>query len=578
MGNHTFLKRLMKNHFHAIIFFILLFALPPEGICQIDSLNRGKRINVLDFEVSVDSQSDQTDVIQAVINQATEGDTVYFPEGQYLVRTILLRSDVNILSEGYLKHHSSAKSGEFSIEKQNSFNPLILGEGVKNVSISLKGESKNEGIYLLKSQQIRIYNSELIGDSTKLRAYSGIMTFQCSGIEIANTRIHHFGMPRTETHNYQPGSGVRIMSSNTVSIHDSEIYKNGENGIFIYGSRKVEVINNVIRHNGMSAIQVAFGDSGKENDYNFSYNILEENASDAIDINNRSKEKAKNISCLITENITCGNGFVNGESTPDGSGIATLINVSNVIIYKNEAYRNNRPAIYVESCGLILAKENWADNQVEVTLDLEELLLDKNRFSSINLIANTKAQKIHLRENELGSLSLPNGIQVDEFIIENNSFSNATFNFNMKGNMRLTGNEIRNNSENPTILIVKADNAFLENNEILSQNSSAIVLRNTAKNIQIIGNQVKSFNTAIFDDSSKDLVVKNNKITSIAGGEENQAFRSHYPVNLTLIGNEYHGIENIVTVLLVGKGKATVGKEKLISGTANYGEVEISEN
>ena len=565
----------MIKHFQILVTFFI--ALPFLGMGQTDSLKSGNKINALENGILARSTSDQTEKIQQIIDKASEGDTVFFPEGQYLIRTILLKSGVNILCEGIIKHHESAKAGEYSIEKQNSPNPLLLGQGVKNVSISLNGQSKNEGIYLLKSHQIRIYNTELIGDSTKRRAFPGIMTFESSGIEIANTKIHHFGMPRTETHSYQPGTGIRILSSNTISIHDSEIYKNGENGVFIHGSRKVEVINNVIRHNGMSAIQVAFGESGKEKDYNFSYNILDTNASDAIDINNRSKEKAKDIECLITENITCGNGYVKGESTPDGSGIVTLINVSNVAIYKNEAYRNNRPAIYVESCGLIMAKENWADNQVEVTLDLEELLLEKNRFSSINLIANTKAQKIHLRNNEMGSLSLPNDIQVEKFVVENNSFSNANFNFNMKGRMLLTGNKIKNTSKNPAILITRADDALIENNEIISQNFSAIILRKTAKNVQIIGNQIQSYNTAIFDDNSKELVVKNNKITSIAGGDENQAFRSHYPNKLTLEGNEYTGIKNTETVLLVGNGKASVGNEKLISGTANYGGVDISE-
>src|SRR5690606_28414777 len=150
------------------------------------------------------------------------------------------------------------------------------------------------------------------------------------------------------------------------------------------------------------------------------------------DINNRAPKKAMDIECIIANNITCEDGYVNGESTPDGSGIGTLINISNVLLYKNEAYRNNRPAIYVESCGVIMAKNNWADNQVEVTLDLEELLLEENKFSSINLIANTKAEKIQLRNNELGSLSLPDGIQVKEFKIENNSISNASINLNMK--------------------------------------------------------------------------------------------------------------------------------------------------
>lgn len=557
--------------------FFLLFTLPLSGICQSDYLKDGEYTNVLDFGILANSEKDQTEAIQALINQAKEGETVYFPVGEYQIRTILLKSGVNILAEGILKHHPSAKVGEYSIEKQNSPNPLILGNGVKNVAISIKGESKNEGIYLLKSEQVTIFNTELSGDSTKLRAYPGILTFQCSGVEIANTKIHHFGMPRKETNSYQPGTGVRIMSSNTISIHDSEIYKNGENGVFIHGSRKVEVINNVIRHNGMSAIQVAFGNSGKEMDYNFSYNILEENASDAIDINNRSKEKAKNIACVIVKNITCGNGFVNGKSTPDGSGIATLINISNVILYKNEAYRNNRPAIYVESCGLILAKENWADNQVEITQDLEEIALVKNRFSSINLIANTKAQKIHLLSNELGSLSLPNGIQVDEFLVEDNSFSNAVFNINMKGSLYMTQNKIMNNSNKPTILIVQAGLALFENNRILSQKSPAIELRNTAKNVKIIGNQIRSFSTAIFDDHSKELLVKNNKITSIAGATPTLTFLSHYPNQLSMEGNEHFGIADSVSVLFVGKGTASVKNEKLISGKANYGDVEIDD-
>lgn len=559
------------------ILLLFLIILPYKGICQTDSLSENRQVNVLDFGVSADSQSDQTEAIQKVIDQAAEGETVFFPEGKYLVRTLQLRSGVNILAEGLIKHHSAAVIGEYSMEKQNSPNPLILGQGVKNLNVSIKGESKNEGIYLLKCHQINIYNSELIGDSTKFRAYPGIMTFESSGIEIVNTKIHHFGKPRSETHSYQPGTGIRILSSNTISIRNSEIYKNGENGIFIYGSRKVEAIDNVIHHNGMSAIQVAFGDKGKERDYNFSNNILDSNAADAIDINNRSPKKAMDIECVIAENITCDNGFVNGESTPDGSGIGTLINISNVLLYKNQAYRNNRPAIYVESCGVIMAKDNWADNQVEITLDLEELLLEKNRFSSVNLIANTKAQKIHMRENELGSLSLPNGIQVDEFLVENNSFSHANFNLNLKGQVELKNNKIENTSKNPVILITKANGALIENNEILSQNSSAIILRKTASDVKIIGNQIKSYNTAIFDDNSTALTVKDNIISCIQGGKENQAFRSHYPNQLTLEGNEYRGIENTETVLLVGKGKASIGKEKLISGTANYGGVDVSE-
>jgi len=568
----------MKKLLLTLLYFALLVSYPHRGNSQDPNDSTGKKLNVIDFGVASGSSDDQTDLIQKVIDQAAPGDTVFLPEGTYLVRTLLLRSDVNLLSEGRIKHHSTAKVGEYSMEKQNSPNPLILGKGVRNVSLSIKGESKNEGIYLLKSHQIRIVNTDLVGDSTKYRAYPGIMTFESSQIEIADSRIHHFGKPREETHSYQPGTGIRILSSNTISIHNSEIFNNGENGVFIHGSRKVAVINNVIHHNGMSAIQVAFGDKGKEKEYNFSHNILDSNAADAVDINNRSPKQAMDIECLIVENISCDNGFVKGESTPDGSGMGTLINISNVILYKNQAYRNNRPAVYVESCGLILIKDNWADNQVEVVLGLEELLIDSSRFSSVNLMANVKADKIQLRNNEFGSLSLPNKIEVKDFLITENTFSNGRFNIHMKGKIRFLDNKIFNNSENPTFLIVKADKAIIENNVVESKRSSAIVLRNTAASVEILSNRITSYSTAIFDDNSKDLLVKDNYIASLDGGKETQTFRSHYPRNLRLENNEHVGIKNQPTLVFVGKGEASITDQKLTSGTTSYGGVNVSED
>ncbi len=562
--------------FTGIILYLL--ALPIFGISQANPPTSGKKIDVTSVGIIANSEADQTDAIQKIIESASAGDTLYFPEGEFFIRTLQLKSGVHILSEGTLKHHPSAKSGQFSIEKQNSPNPLILGRGVKNLSLSLRGQSKNEGIYLWKSHQIRIYDSEIIGDSTKSSSYPGIMTFESSGVEIDHVEIRNFGIPRENTNRYHPGSGIRILSSNTISIRNSEIYQNGENGVFIYGSRKVEVIYNVIRHNGMSGIQVAFGPSGKERDYIFSDNILDSNAADAIDINNRSEANPKDIECLISRNITCDNGYVKNESTLDGSGIATLINVSNVIIYKNEAYRNNRPAIYLEDCGLILAKENKADNQVEVTLRLDEFLMEKNNFGSVNLIANTDANSIHIIDNELGSISMPNDIQVNDLLIEKNLLSNASLNLNMEGQVRIINNSIKNKSQNPAILLVKADDAVIDHNQILSLNASAIVLRSTAKNVKLINNQIESIDTGIFDENSRSLLVQNNKITSIAGGQKNQALRSHYPRNLTLIGNEYHGLSDQVTVLLVGNGEANISNEKLVSGTLDYGEVRIDSN
>ncbi|HSF53887.1 MAG TPA: right-handed parallel beta-helix repeat-containing protein [Algoriphagus sp.] len=556
----------------------LLFLSFFQG-AQSDSLpeasSAGIRKTVTDFGAVGDSLSDNTATIQKVIDQSSPGDTVFIPEGIFLIRTLHLRTGVHLVSEGTLAHHPVAKTGDYSIEKQNSPNPLLRGERVSDIYISIRAKTKNEAIYLERSQKIRIVNSELEGDSTKLRAYPGILAFQCSGLEILSSRIYHFGSKRKETHSYQPGTGVRILSSNTISIRDSEIFKNGENGVFIYGSRKAEVLNNTIHHNGMSGIQVAFGDSGKESDYNFSGNVLDQNAADGIDINNRSPEKAKDISTSISYNLSCDNGFVNEKSTPDGSGFGTLINVSGIVIYRNQAIGNNRPAMYIEDCGTILTKENQADNQVEIVLGLEDLTIESSQYSSINLMANTNAQHILIKDNQIGSLSLPNKIQVDQMEVINNSFSHARINVNMKGNLVLKGNELKNSSEVNLLFIAGASSAKIEDNQIESLNSTAIVIKKTAENIHLIRNQIRSAGPVIMDEGSADLLVQDNRIELIAGETEQLTLKSSSPNRIRLLGNEHYGPQGKPTLLFVGKGKATVN-EKLVTGTADYAEVEVS--
>ncbi|MFN3998933.1 right-handed parallel beta-helix repeat-containing protein [Algoriphagus sp.] len=546
--------------------------------CQSPFAEKKGILNIIDFGITEDGQSDHTEAIQKVIDNAKEGETVYIPEGTFLVRTLFLKTGVNILSDGILKQHSAAKTGDFSLEKQNSPNPLLLGKGVNSIHISLNTKSINEAIVLNSSQKITIQNSNLKGDSSKLLSYPGISIFQCSEISIISSKVSGFGMPRKETHKYQPGTGIRIMTSNTISVRDSEIFENGENGIFIHGSRKIEAINNVIHYNGMSAIQVAFGNTGKEADYRFSGNVMDQNAADAIDINNRSLQKLKDIDCIIDDNISCYNGFVNGESTLDGSGIGTLINVSNVILYKNIAVKNNRPAIYVESCDLILVKENQADNQVEVVLDLGEMLIDSNQFSSVNLIANVNAEKLTLRNNQFGSLSLPNGISVKEFVIENNTIKNASLNFNLtEGNIKLLGNTIKSAQPSGAILLVNVSSALLKENEIESLGGIAVAIRKTASPVELIKNTISSVQACVKEEGSYNLLLKGNSFTAIQGAEESHTVVSNYPSKLRLENNEHHGISDQDAILMVGTGTASVKNERMISGRSNFGKVKIDD-
>jgi nitrous oxidase accessory protein NosD len=194
----------------------------------------------------------------------------------------------------------------------------------------------------------------------------------------------------------------------------------------------------------------------------------------------------------------------------------------------------------------------------------------------VNLIANVEAKQILLINNEFRSLSLPNGIQVKEFIIEGNRFSQATFNFNFEGRLSMRKNHLKNASTIPAILVVKADSALIENNEIESLQSSAIVLTNTAVSVQIVSNRIEAYSPVIFDESSRDLSIRANTLRSLIGGKEQLTFRSHYPRNLHMSGNTHIGKDGEDVVLFVGKGNALVEEENLLSGVSNYGKVILS--
>ena len=535
----------------------------------------GRLLNVKDFHAVGDGTTDDTAAIQDAIRSATEGDTVFIPEGAYLVRSLGLKSGINIKGEGMLIQTIEGEKEGVTNEKQNSSSPLFRGHQIKDVYLSIKAQTVYETAYLSASKNITIDQSTLLGDPSNPLSFSGLLFYDCENVAIKNTSISYYGAPRELPDIYQRGTAIRVLSSKIITINDSEITRNGENGIFVHDTPDVEVANNVISKNGMSAIQVAFGSTGREKNYHFSNNLMEENAADAIDINNRSDRPHWDINCLIENNISRNNGYVKGQPTPDGSGIATLINLSGVTMLNNIAEGNNRPALYLENCGKIYASGNKADNQVEVVLQFDELILEENSFGSISLLANVAGKKLSMTNNKLYSMSLPNGIKVDSLILTENLISQASLNFNMSGNVKLVENTINSHSKDGAILLVKVNSALLERNIITSMGSHAIATRKSADNIEILNNDIKSVNACIFDDGAKGLRVIGNKLRSLEGGSFRHTLVSRSPNQLVLSQNEHRTAPENITIYLEGKGTARIAEENILSGTVDYGTVNV---
>jgi parallel beta-helix repeat protein len=559
--------KLIKSYKY--LFFISFF-----GVLLTGKGNTQTTFNLLEHVNKVDQGDDYTQVISRLIQQAAPGDTVYIPEGKYQVSSIRLKSGVHLKSKGQLIQRLD-KTEDYTNAKQTSSRPLIHGSRVNGVYISVNTLSQHEGIALTESSNIIIDKSNLKGDSTKLRSFAGIILFNSKDVRIHQTEISYFGTARQFSKTYQPGTGIRILSSTGVLVKNSYIHHNGENGVFMHGSRNVEVSETCFRHNGMSGIQVAFGSTGLEKNFKFTDNVMEYNAADAIDINNRSSGKALDINCYIHNNTSLQNGYVRNESTPDGSGIATLINVSNVIITSNKAFKNNRPALYLESCGYIQVRDNEADNQVELTKELEKLELIGNTFGNITLLSDVKARQIMLEDNSINNLHLPNGVSIDSLKLIRNQIRNAALNFNMRGNVMLLENKISSQAENVAIWIVTGDSFLLEKNDISSFRSSAVFVRKMASNVIIRKNRIRSADACLTEDGSPGLLVEENELTSLPGGENRHTLLSTNPRELMLIRNLHTGVARKPALVLEGEGSATLNGEKVLKGKSDFGKVKV---
>ena len=470
-----------------------------------------RRIDVKTFGATGDGKTDDSRAIQAALDSACTGDTVYVPKGTYLVRTLRLVPNVHLVAEGLLKQPQNL-SAPFAVEKQHSDAPLFRAHRISNVYLSFRAETVNEAIYASQCSNLTIADSHLAGDSTNSRSLPAVLWYNCIASRVLGTTITRYGIARQSPTSYHPGTAIRVLSGQGITLSGNHIHHNGENGVFIHDSGDVEINGNHIHHNGMSGIQVAFTTAERVTNYRITNNRLEYNAADAIDMNNRAHGRAVPVGALIAGNYSRENGFVGTASTPDGSGIATLIGVSEVTLSGNRAYGNNRPALYVEGCGEIIANRNVTDGAFEFVGHWQRIRLEGNTFHTLRLLANADGRMLNIRRNRVGSVMLPNGIRVDSLVLIENEILSGPVNVNMDGNLKFEGNRLTSGHEAGALLLVKVESASVLGNHIRNARNSAITVRNTALRARIDSNFVTSGGVWIAHDRPPGLKINKNQV------------------------------------------------------------------
>lgn len=470
-----------------------------------------QRINVMAYGAVGDGKVDDSEAIQRALDSAAIGDTVYLPKGTYLVRSLRLVSNVHVVADGVLKQPAEL-SAQFAIAKQHSPAPLFRAHRISNVYLAVRAETVNEAIYASQCSNITVAGSHFRGDSTNNQSFPAVLWYDCSASRVVGTTISHYGGTRQSVTGYHAGTAIRVLSSHGLTLSDNHIHHNGENGMFIHDSGDVEIDGNRIHDNGMSGIQVAFNVADRVANYRITNNRLEHNAADAVDINNRAHGGVVAINALIAGNYSYGNGFVNGESTPDGSGIGTLIGVSGVTLSGNRAFGNNRPALYIERCGTITANRNETDGAFELVGRWRTIRMEGNTFRTLRLLDGVRAELLDVRYGKIERILLPNGIQIDSLRIMNNEIGSGPVNVNMDGYLKFEGNRMTSGHASGALLLVKVDGASVHNNRLRNSKNAAITVRKTARGVRIDNNVVVSGGTWIHDFRPPDIKINNNTV------------------------------------------------------------------
>jgi len=124
-------------------------------------LGQQKQINIVDFGAIGDGQTDNTQIIQKAIDQASESGNgkVIFPEGKFLTGVIQLKSNVEI----YLAENSvllgSAKRADYGPKEASA---LIVANNQQNIAITGKGVIDGNGEKLIKDIYVMLHAGTLV--------------------------------------------------------------------------------------------------------------------------------------------------------------------------------------------------------------------------------------------------------------------------------------------------------------------------------------------------------------------------------------------------------------------------------
>lgn len=485
--------------------------------------------------------------LQHSLTNVENGNTLIL-NGNYIgdLFTLENKENITIIGSATLKQQIEGNLKP-SYEQATSNKPLLKIVNCKNIKIiGLNFLPRYEGIDILSSENVIIDSCKVDGNNNT-STFNATVVRDSKNVTFSKCNIINCGEMPTynnleKMNMYTLGNGISGYLSNGITAVDCKLINCGQNGFYTYACNNVIVKNNLIENNGMSGIQFAYA-FGNEKSYIVDGNTIINNYSDGLDINNTMPQNI-NIDCIISNNIYENNGWFNKDKnkiTQDGSGIATLVNVSNVSGVNNIVNDCCRTGLYMSYCNNIdikgkITKSKYGVSSlvyiggcenVNVEINGEHYCTDDNAIaidSSFKSNKNIKIKNSNIFSDSMlcfytkGAKQQEN-ISIEDSIMKTRKSSNGI------------GNDISFN--NVTFISVEnfgvtlADGVTLKNCKISSLGSSGVYMGNntTFINCDVNGgiacivwgkNNVKFINT-IFRGSNNGLRIDGTTNTFLQG-------------------------------------------------------------